>query len=298
VRAPLVLALILCACARQAPAPQDRLPTLPAPPETEVVATVNGQPITIADVTAQARATGKAPKEALEDLVRAEALVQVADQRGLAGDPEVRRRAREEMTRRYLNDTFEKEVTPETAVTTADIRKAYQQASGRLVHPLLKEVDHILVKSARADDKAAALAAEIRQRALATRSADDFNKVTEQLRDAAKAAGFDLLNERVVTARQGWTVEEFAKASFELKVGEISPVTRTSFGYHVIRLQREIPAENVTIEQATPRIREDLYPKARAREFQRWVERLAMKHQVTLYPERLKDLQQAEQGAR
>jgi parvulin-like peptidyl-prolyl isomerase len=290
-----LLVLALCACDRPPPpAPRDRLPVLPAPPEAEVVATVNGRALTAAQVAEQARATGQPPAQALDGLIRGELLAQAADERGLGAEPEVQRRAREAMVRRYLREAFEKENTPEVAVTALDLRKAYQAALPRLVHPPLKEVHHLLIRTKGADDKAAALAEEMRQRALKTTSVEEFNRLQDEYRERVKATGHELINEQVITAREGWTAEPFAKATFELrKPGDISPVTHTTFGYHVVRLHRDIPAENISMEEAAPTIRKDLFPRAQAREFQRWLERQGMKHQATLYPDRLRDLQQA-----
>ena len=78
----------------------------------EVVATVDGRPIRAGDVARQARAKGCSPKEALEDLVTAEALVSEAARRGLQENREVADAARGEAVRRLLAVTFEKDVTP------------------------------------------------------------------------------------------------------------------------------------------------------------------------------------------
>lgn len=293
-----ILGGLLLGCSRPPPpVAQHRLPVLPPPPAEDVVATVNGAPITVAQVVAQAKAAGQSPAEALEALVRGEILAQQADAQGLAGHPDVQRRARQEMVRRYLKEVFEKEVTPEKSVSSLEIRKAYQNALPRLVHPPLKEVNHLLVQTKKDDPQAEALAKEIRQRALETKAADEFMNLYHSFDARARAIGCQLISERVVTARQGWTEEPFAKASFDLvQPGQISPVVRTSYGYHVIRLASDIPEENVSLEEATPTIRQSLFPRVQQREFLRWIDNLAGKLQIRRYPERLQEIQRAQEA--
>lgn len=302
--APLLLLLpLLSSCPRGATPPSTtggRLPTLPAPAEEQVVARVNGTPITAEQVRAQAQAAQQSAKDALSALVRAELLAQEADRRGLYDAPDVQRAGRSEMVRKYLYATFEHDVTAENTVPESDIKKAYNQAIGRLVHPLLKDVEHLLVMSAdpsKPEQCAAADGAALSQKVYAAaRSAKDsaqFKAIGDDtaLKDEAAAKGCGLRYEHLVTGRQGWTVEEFAKVAYELKApGDVSAPVKTSFGHHVVRLVQDIAAENITLEEATPKIRKDMWPTVRVRAFERFQAEIAKGHAVETFPDNLKAL--------
>ncbi len=58
--------------------------------------------------------------------------------------------------------------------------------------------------------------------------------------------------------REGAMVEPFAAAAFAMKVGEISDVVETRFGYHIIKVTERKGAEVVTLEQARDAIVEEL----------------------------------------
>ena len=49
-------------------------------------------------------------------------------------------------------------------------------------------------------------------------------------------------------------VPEFSDAAFKMKTGEISPVVKTQFGYHIIMVTDHKPAGQQTLEEATPMI--------------------------------------------
>lgn len=55
--------------------------------------------------------------------------------------------------------------------------------------------------------------------------------------------------------RVGAMVEPFAKAAFEMKVGDISDVVATEFGYHVVLVTGKQPGKQPTFEQAKEAVR-------------------------------------------
>ncbi len=55
--------------------------------------------------------------------------------------------------------------------------------------------------------------------------------------------------------RVGAMVEPFAKAAFEMKVGDISDVVATEFGYHVVLVTAKQPGKQPTFEQAKEAVR-------------------------------------------
>lgn len=289
----LLCALVLCGgCHRQAASVAlKHLPESAAPPEAQLAARVNGRAISVAEVAAQARAAGTSPEQALAELVRSELVAQAADDRGLYTDGQVQEAGKREMVRRFLQDTFEKEVTPENTITEQMVKKAYNRNLGRMVHPLLKDVQHIVFQTQNDDEQVRALAEQLRTRALQQKTVQEFARLRDEFVSAANRYGAPARTEHLVTARTGTTVEPFARAAFDLKrPGEVSPVVRTSYGYHVIWLVQDVPPENVSLAQATPKIRADLFPAQRARAFTRFEDDLAKQHQITLFPERLKNV--------
>lgn len=292
-----LLCLALLACQRPAPVvPTGTLPPLPPPPPDQIVATVNGHPITVTDVATQARAAGTSAKDALDALVRAELLAQAAETAGLAADPAVQVAARRETVRRYLSGAFETEVTPQTAVSEDRLRKLYERNKSRLVHPDVRVVQQILVSNGSAED-ARVVADEVRRLAGANTSAEAFAALVDKVKPLAAEKKVKVQLQVGPTARYGTTVEPFAKATFDLKkLGDVSPVVTSPFGLHVIRYNELIAEENISFEEAKEKLREGAWPDAQVRAFAEYQDRVGREHAAKSYPERLAALQEAEQG--
>jgi len=84
-------------------------------------------------------------------------------------------------------------------------------------------------------------------------------KAEEVLKSAKEGANFDELikknNEDLGMEANGYTfskgdmVKEFEDSAFSMKVGEISDLVKTEFGYHIIKLEEKIPAKQLTFEE-------------------------------------------------
>jgi len=283
------IALALVAGCGGGHAVSDRLPLAKSPADDEsVVATVDGRAIRAADVARQARASGQSARAALDALIEAEAAAGEAERRGFVGDADVAQAAKQSMVRRFLAETFEKDVTP-ASVSEAELRAEYEKRKWRLVHPEMRELRQILAPTALADDadRRQLLRARMEEVALAAKEArtpEAFEALAKRFSDGeitlAAQSGF--------ADRDAPTVKPFDDAAWAIaKPGQSSGVVETGFGFHVIYYARYLPAENHGYDEAREHLRADLWPQARRREFARFVDALVEKHHVELRPQLL-----------
>src|ERR1700733_6057964 len=219
-------ALCLAACQ-----PNTSATTATATTSTDNVATVNGTPVSrnLYDFYLKGTAQGKDPatltqqqkEEALDNLVKAELVVQQADKDGLTKDPETQdliELSRLNAVQQAFSERFVKENKP----TEDELKKEYDAQVAQLPHTEY-HVEHILVPTA---DAAAKLIVEINKGA----KFEDLAK--KESSDSSKDQGGDL----------GWTtpdrmVKPFADPMVALKPGEYTHVpVQTQYGWHAIKL--------------------------------------------------------------
>ena len=211
------------------------------------VAIVNNKPIPKAKadaIVAQLVKQGQADSPELqtavrEDLVRREILMQEAEKKGLAADPDVQaqlERARQQVLIGALAQDYFKASAP----TDAEVRQQYDL--------LVKETGgkeykarHILVEK-EADAKA--IIDKLKK-------GGKFEELAKQSKDPGSAANGGDLD----WAPASTYVKEFADALVKLPKGQYTQVpVKTQFGYHVIRLDDERDAKVPTFEEAKPQI--------------------------------------------
>jgi peptidyl-prolyl cis-trans isomerase C len=128
-------------------------------------------------------------------------------------------------------------------------RERYQANQDKYRLPEQVKVSHILIKSEgdseEAERKAKQLAEKVRQLALA--GEEPFAELALQysqdssVKENKGELGF---------ISPGMTVKSFEKAAFALQeAGEISPVIKSQFGFHIIRLEQRQPARLRPFEQ-------------------------------------------------
>ncbi len=137
--------------------------------------------------------------------------------------------------------------TGEVEVNEESLLDAYRVRAYSYYEPETVKARHILVKvdsSAEADmwikaeEKALALKEKIEGGADFAKTA---KKVSED--DGTRAAGGDL-----GTFQRGAMVPEFEKVAFTLQAGELSDPVRTSFGYHLIKVEEHKPARQKPLD--------------------------------------------------
>ena len=157
--------------------------------------------------------------------------------------------------RHFIEETMAKSLT----VTSAEIHEAFVANRAQLMEPEQVRVRHLLIKVAPdADEAAIAEARATVERALSdVKAGGDFAEVAERYsQDATAANGGDL-----GFAPRGAFVQPFEDAAFTLKVGEMSDVIRTRFGFHLIKTEARREARALTESEAEPRLRQYLASK-------------------------------------
>jgi hypothetical protein len=258
--------------------------SLQAASADEVVATVDGRPIYARDVARQAQARGVDARQALSDLVDAEVLAGEAARRKLDHDLQVVDETKGAMIRRYLADTFEKQLSPKD-VPDQLVRREYQRNLATLYHDVYADVWHFIVPvdaKAPPDQVAAARvrALELSKQARGL-TLDEFKALATRL---------GLHQEEIVSARDGWVQRPFSEAAFAQlkKPGDVTyDPPRTTYGFHVEQLIRWIPPEHITLQQAAPKIREKIFPEMQKHFFARFADEAMGRYHVEVHPDHL-----------
>lgn len=135
-----------------------------------------------------------------------------------------------------LARALEEELRENIKIEDATIEKYYKENQDKYVTPAKVKARHILVES---EDEAGGILAEIR-------AGGDFAELAGEKSTCPSAGkGGDL----------GWFERgkmdpAFEKAAFELKKGEVSNVVKSSFGYHIIKVENIRPAKTKDLDQA------------------------------------------------
>ncbi|MGH7721036.1 MAG: peptidylprolyl isomerase, partial [Gemmatimonadaceae bacterium] len=126
-------------------------------------------------------------------------------------------------------------------VTDADINEFFQQNSGQLPQLPATVTFRQMVIAPKADSAAKAVArAKAESLLVEIRRGGDFEQIAkrESVDPASRELGGDL-----GWNRRGRMVPEFDRVMFSLSPGQVSPVFETSFGYHIVRVDRVQPGE-------------------------------------------------------
>ena len=159
-------------------------------------------------------------EEALKTWVKTELLYQQGLREGLGSDIEMRRRLHE-IERELVAEEYIKRVMGEVSEVSDDDARRYFETH-RSDYALQVRLAHILVRSRPEADRARSQ----------IRSGTPFETVAANVSiDQTASMGGDL-----GYMRRGDMIHELEEAAFSLKVGEVSGVIPSSYGYHIIKV--------------------------------------------------------------
>ncbi len=137
-------------------------------------------------------------------------------------------------------------------VTEDDAKKYYSENKSKFETPEQVRASHILIKTDSADPNADPNQVKAKAKAKA-------EGLLKQIRDGADFATLAKANSDGPSApkggdlgffSRGQMVPDFEKAAFELKVGQVSDIVQTQFGYHIIKAVDHKDAAVIPFEQA------------------------------------------------
>lgn len=232
----------------------------------QVVSTVDGNPITLAEVDALV-AAGLSPREALKRLQSERLLAAEALRRGVAEEWAVSEVGRKAAVQALLSETANA-----VEVTNEELEAAFARQSGRFELPERRAAVHLLATvPAKAgpdiDTKARAIAERL---APELEHADDLDAFVRTNRKAV-IDGVRVIVERLPPLPlHGRLDQAFADAMFaSAEPGMVPQVVRSSYGWHAIRVTEIDPPVVTPKEDAFAVLRKELvldHQKARVQE--------------------------------
>lgn len=287
--ARLVLFAALLFAASCGPSAMDGEP-LPAPvaetrePTGPVVATVDGVPITVAEVEDVVRRTGLGPREALtrleEEVVLSRAAA--ASEGALLEDPEVEAVARRAAVQALIAREIEGRIRAET-LDPEEVRARLAHDAPMFAQPERRASISILARPDRDAPPEAEAACERFARRVAAELASEADPAAAAQRYADEndpARTFGVVVENVPAARlRGDVAEPYADALFAMPApGLVAEPVHTRFGWHVVILTEIVPAWEMPLEEAEAVVRRQMVAEARAVALEALEERLLAEH--------------------
>jgi peptidyl-prolyl cis-trans isomerase C len=176
--------------------------------------------------------------------------------------------------------SYEKLIGP-VEVNDAEAKAFYEENKEDFNTPEQVKASHILVKvdATAAPEQKAAAKAKAEGLLKQVKAGGDFATLAKENSDCpSKERGGDL-----GFFDRGTMVKEFADAAFAMKVGQVSDVVETQFGYHIIKVTDRKDGGLTSFEKAKPEIIKSLSDKKKGELFKQLIEKIKAEAKIT-YP--------------
>ncbi len=256
------------------------------------VARVNGKIIRFSDIQSLITdSEGQVNvRDAVEAVIRNELLSQEARRRGYENSTEVRISRRNAIAELVIKREVESVVL--TELTEEQLKANYEANIKKYVHGIKRRTAHCLARTGPnflSEEEARRVAEKVRVAALSAVDEDDFLK---RVKPIVENSNKTVLAEKLPFFEADSTnfVKPFVDAAFSIsKVGELSTPSKTDYGFHIIYLAEELPAQNRLFDEVREEIRKSLLPRLQKERSDAFMSRLQSKTKVFIYEQALKE---------
>ncbi len=255
---------------------------------SEMVALVDGVPILMEEARFMLDGGVATAGEAVDALVDNELLAAEAIRRGWGRAAEVefeRTKAQAALLLRRVGE----ETTAED-VDLDEIKERYSIQKKRFVHGPLRRVIHAVVLTGKKGMESEEARSAAREIAVATAGVIDAAGFEAEVKALEEQNGWKLKVESLppFERNEGRFAKVFVEAAYDIGgPGEMSPAFETKFGWHVIMMLEDLPASDVSFEEARGILAEEILPGFRARRAQELVSRLVKEAGVFIHDKNL-----------
>jgi peptidyl-prolyl cis-trans isomerase C len=172
----------------------------------------------------------------------------------------------------------QKEILDKVNVSTGDVQTFYDKNKDKYVEEEQVRARHILLRvppdvSPEDDAKLKGKADGVLKRA---QQGEDFAALATELSDdGSKENGGDL-----GFFPRGRMVPAFEEVAFTLQPGQMSEIVRTTFGYHIIKVEERKTGRALAFDEAKPQVKEDLTQQQTFERYQQYMAGLRSKAKV------------------
>jgi hypothetical protein len=252
-----------------------------------IVARVDGRPVWASCVTGHVRARGITVDAALADCIDLELLGAEAVRRGLLADPDHQAALRLALVDRFVAEGFEDVYQTPADLPPAAVDEYVRLRAGDLDRPEVRTMVFFraaVPKTAApgsAEDLAAKAFAEEVHAELAGRDDLFYWDLSDAAKRVANGRRFEF-----ATPRPGGLAPDFGAAAYAVPgVGQVSPPTRTAWGWDLILIVDLAPAAKLTPDQL---VAANAQPIVRWFFDAHWYRDLTAHHAIEKFPDRLR----------
>jgi parvulin-like peptidyl-prolyl isomerase len=178
------------------------------------------------------------------------------------------------MVMKLIDQEVKAKVVPPT---DSEIEDFYKQNEAEMVEPEQVRARHILIKVDENTDKKKALK-KIREILKEVKKGKtSFAELAKKYSEGPSAPRGGDLGFFI----RGQMVRKFEEAAFALKVGEISDVVETDYGYHIIQCIEKKAAEKKSLEEIRDYLRNFISQKKMEESYEKWLRTLRDKVSIT-----------------
>jgi peptidyl-prolyl cis-trans isomerase C len=269
----LFLALLVISCAKKE--------------DGKALATIDGDKITLQEFNKEldkipmnmkmlvASESGK--KNYLDRLIVKKLLLREASKAKIESDKEFQERVNDIKEQLLIETLLKKKITADTQMSEDDLKKYYEEHKEEFKKDREINTRHILLKT---EEEAKQVQAKLQKGEDFTELAKKYS-IDPNVRQSGGEIGFQ---------PKGSLIPEYENASFKLtKVGQVSGIVKTQFGYHIIRLEGVKPPSYVPLEEVKEFIKQKNAQEKQKEVLEKYIEELKKNVKITIDEALLKD---------